>query len=274
MKLLESRVKWNAATKAQKLKVAKKVHKDLLSDSFDFIGLETFEAGGEKNTVGVFTHKKTEMTFHLLPGEEHYFPGAGEHYNTIRTHYKMDMDERFVGSIMIRPFLISRYLVTGKAWNKFNGKPLFFEVGNDDAIDGVDKGDVMKWGANIGLRLPTEMEWEYACKAGTTSIFYWGNEPDLNRAWTRENTQSSKEYSQLKEEKMDANGFGIKGMIGNMAEWVLYDLKDENHESGILKGGWKQYDWGFNRSTSRIDCGSGDIGCSARIVFDLFAENA
>jgi len=73
------------------------------------------------------------------------------------------------------------------------------------------------WTAN-GWRLPTEAEWEYACKAGTTTDFYTGNnESDLaNDGWYSGNSGDSTHTSGLKK----PNKFGLYDMLGNVFEWV------------------------------------------------------
>jgi len=224
------------------------------------------------------------MNFHLIPGGSFYF-GAGKNLSYIKKHYSIDISENFNELVKITPFLISSYLVTEYAWNKFNGKKLHFNFGDNHPIDAVDREDVTEWALNIKARLPSESEWEYACKAGTNTIFYWGNQPDLEMAWTKENISFTDEYYNLTEsEQKPPNAFGLVGMIGNLGEWVADDEYDEHerrphqfiqksdrvHANGILRGGWNNYDWRFNRSTSRISCApdSGDTGCSARIVFD------
>ena len=84
-----------------------------------------------------------------------------------------------------------------------------------------------------GYRLPTEAEWEYACKAGTSGIRY--NELDLI-GWYKGNSERKTHEVGLKE----ANPWGLFDMMGNVWEWSsdIYDATVYGSYRIFRGGGW------------------------------------
>ncbi len=100
-----------------------------------------------------------------------------------------------------------------------------------------------------GLDLPSESEWEYACRAGTTTPYYWGTDLKLadKYAWTLQNSKrKTNPVAQL-----EPNAWGLYDMAGNVWEWTLDDYDEYTNtprdgsalNSGLMTkvlrgGGW------------------------------------
>ncbi|MCD6327972.1 formylglycine-generating enzyme family protein [bacterium] len=134
-----------------------------------------------------------------------------------------------------------------------------------------------------GYRLATEAEWEYACRAGTTTRFYGGDTESAlsHMGWHGHNSGLQKQKVRLKR----ANGFGIYDMHGNASEWCwdwyssdYYGLRpdlDDNPRGPaggayrVARGGSWDYRASYCRSAVRFDwCRPGEpcAYCGVRLV--------
>lgn len=307
MELEKNRKKWNTANPEERENAIQNLLKKYPKlEQFEYKGQESFSCGGVSNWVGVFFHPGTQMTFHFLPGDADFYMGAGEHYKEIREKYWEDLDEKGSFRVTVPPILFSRFLITEYALIAFGGDPDGMRLGDAHPIDGpaADRILIRAWAQKLGMDIPSEVEWEYACKAGTTSIFPWGNEWDPDALWhtgntplgshtgaRREQEQAYEEqhgeyppYRNLTENEQKApNAFGLLGMVGNLAEIVADDeyeyafrnptvapyVEKEYDANYILRGGCNCYDAKFNRSTSRILTSGCDTGVGARLVMRL-----
>jgi formylglycine-generating enzyme required for sulfatase activity len=140
-------------------------------------------------------------------------------------------------------FWLCRTPVTQAAWKKVmgGGNPSHFK-GDQLPVENVSWNDAVAYCNAIGGRLPTEKEWEYAPRAGTTGPRYG---PIDRIAWYAGN--SKKTTHPVGE--LDANAFGLYDMLGNVWEWTA-DNYDE--KTKVLRGGSWFVDSGFVRASVRL----------------------
>ncbi len=141
-------------------------------------------------------------------------------------------DERPPHRVRVRSFWIATYPITQKQFREvMDRNPSHFE-GDNLPVESVTWHEAMafceKFSAAYGVtaRLPYEAEWEYACRAGTRTIYYWGNRMDERYCWymSRGGATTHPVGKKL------PNAWGVYDMSGNVKEWCM-DWHDNNYYS-------------------------------------------
>jgi len=177
-----------------------------------------------------------------------------------------DEHPRHVVSIT-RSFYLGRFEVTQPEFEgvmKFNPSYFLDTDGIDEAhrpVETVSHNMIAGFLAQTGLRLPTECEWEYACRAGTLMPNYGGEgEPLGDLAWFQPNSG----FVTHPVGSRRANPLGLHDMLGNVWEWCSdwygeYPTGSVTDPTGpgsgsyrVFRGGGWSFGAGFARSARRF----------------------
>jgi hexosaminidase len=241
--------------------------------SFSLIVLTSLSCGsGKRNSRNGYTNS-IGMEFVRIPAGT-FSMGSGEG--------KGEKDETPVRRVIVsRPFYLGKYEVTQKQWLKVMGtNPSFFnrrKLGSrfeNHPVEQVSFRAAREFVRKLNLlekteayRLPTEAEWEYACRAGTGTLYPFGDREERINEYAWNILNSGMETHPVGSRK--SNPWGLYDMSGNVWEFCQ-DRYDEGFysrspiadpfgppsgETRVLRGGaWDTYPE-FCRSAFRLHAG-------------------
>ena len=146
-----------------------------------------------------------------------------------------------------KAFYMGRYEVTQKEWREVMGdNPSYFK-GDDLPVESVSWDDVQKFIRKLNekegtdkYRLPSEAEWEYACRAGTTTRYSFGDSESKLGDYAWYNDNSGDKMHPVGQKK--PNPYELYDMHGNVYEWVQ-DTYHSNYNGAPTDGNaWESGD--------------------------------
>jgi len=160
--------------------------------------------------------------------------------------------------VISKPFYMGVYEVTQAQWEAVMGTyPSHFSGKPAHPVESVSWEDCQKFvekinGMGIGtFRLPTEAEWEYACRAGSKTVYCFGDEvAKLKEYANYENTPKYGDNSTAPVGSFKPNAWGLYDMHGNVYEWCSdwyagYNMDKQTDPRGAAGGSDRVYRGGY-----------------------------
>jgi formylglycine-generating enzyme required for sulfatase activity len=176
----------------------------------------------------------TKIDFILIPSGEFLMGSPSEEQD------RFD-DESPIHKVTIKnSFYMCKYPVTQKEWKNIMGNNPSYFKGEDMPVDSVSWEDAQEFikklneiEGNNKYRLPSESEWEFACRAGTQTRYPFGDDGSklYEYAWYDKN--SGKKTHPVGQKK--PNPWGLYDMHGNVWEWCQ-DTEHENYNGAPSDG--------------------------------------
>ncbi len=174
-------------------------------------------------------------------------------------------------AVTVSPFFMGKYPVTQAEWREIASLPKVNRdlqpdpsnfQGDNRPVERVSWYDAVEFCQRLSkltgkeYRLPSEAEWEYACRAGTTTLFHFGETITGKLAnYRAHETHASEPKGEYREQSTPVgsfppNAFGLYDMHGNVFEWCA-DTWHHNYEGAPKDGSAWTKDGDDNRSSLR-----------------------
>jgi len=202
-------------------------------------------------------------------------------------------DEKPRHKVTLDPFYLGAYEITQKQYFNIMGENPSEYKSDNLPVWNVSWDEAMQFCKifsekyNVKARLPYEAEWEYAIRAGSTTIYYWGNNMKDKYCWYDKNSDNKFHPVGTKH----PNAWGLYDMCGNVKEWCMdfyslsadyYKVSPEQNPHGpalkgsdahtalrVVRGGSFSYSANDMRSARRLYHSSRYLYTGFRIVVSI-----
>ncbi|MEM9273121.1 MAG: formylglycine-generating enzyme family protein [Cyanobacteria bacterium P01_F01_bin.143] len=194
-------------------------------------------------------NNQISMEMMLIPGGD-FMMGAPE------SELNSSDNERPQHQVSVPTFFMGKYPVTQAQWQAIMGNNTSRFKGDKRPVENISWNNAQEFCQRLSqrtgrkYRLPSEAEWEYACRAGTTTPFYFGETITTDLANYRGTDNQEYKWSgsygegpkgKYRQETMTvdkfgiANNFGLCDMHGNVWQWCL-DHWHDNYQNAPRDG--------------------------------------
>ncbi|NES70978.1 MAG: formylglycine-generating enzyme family protein, partial [Okeania sp. SIO2D1] len=212
-----------------------------------------------------------------------YIPGGSFLMGSPENEAGRESSESPQHQVSLQPFYMSKYPITQKQYEAMMGNNPSNFKGGSRPVENVSWHNAIEFCQKLSEKtgkiytLPSESQWEYACRAGTTTPFYFGE------TITSELVNYEGKIGQTTDVgSFPPNAFGLYDMHGNVWEWCL-DVWHNNYNGAptdgnaweiggnnsyrLLRGGSWSYNSGYCRCAWRININADcfDVNCGFRV---------
>lgn len=203
--LLSTQRRWQLAPEWARIETEAAVLEQIGED-YRFLDRQSFSCQGLSFVISRFVHLRTDIPMHLIPG------GRGVMGSETGEPGRFS-DEGPPQQTLVPAMMIAQFPVTQRQWETIGGPDFRRFSDPERPIERVSWNDSKDWIRRAGgeLRLPSEAEWEYACRAGSTTPYFFGASSDEidQYAWYSQNSdRSTQKVGQKK-----PNAFGLHDIV-------------------------------------------------------------
>ncbi|MBU0755545.1 MAG: SUMF1/EgtB/PvdO family nonheme iron enzyme, partial [Planctomycetes bacterium] len=220
--------------------------RDIDSGLWEFAHLQTGEIPARGEDGKLLLTEESGLVFVLIPGGSFRMgcikPSADRPAGSSNVDPQAGPDENPVHEVTLKPFFISKYEMTQGQWLHFTGEnhstysPQWGSATLLHPVEQVNWKDCHIVLQRLKLRFPSESEWEYAARAGTTTIWWTGNENESlrgaanladrylkthggNPGWPHDEWLDDGFAVTAPVGSLLPNAFGLHDVHGNVLEW-------------------------------------------------------